>query len=207
MKLQGKTNVVLNLIELENESGVCGLRLATRAFFTGKYKDTNRDIERLLDCEIRAYGTLQVPVPRLSEPGFILHHAICSGKKEFRGSKRNDWVWVRRHLASDTAQAGTLNGRISGRLNVLFKLTSKGIVITQLSYGGLWVLGRVSLSRPRRYKKDVFATNTSKAGYEVQVYQDTGLQVPSVLGQVPSCCVRKEEEKGDRTKGREASLI
>ena len=49
--------------------------------------------------------------------------------------------------------------------------------------------------------------NTSKAGYEVQVYQDTGLQVPSVLGQVPSCCIRKEEEKGNGIKEREASLI
>ena len=42
--------------------------------------------------------------------------------------------------------------------------------------------------------------NTGKTGYKVQVYQDIGLQVPS-------CCVRKEEEKENKNKGREASII
>ena len=37
-------------------------------------------------------------------------------------------MWVRRHPASDTAPAGTLNGRVPGRLDALFKLTSKGVV-------------------------------------------------------------------------------
>ena len=49
--------------------------------------------------------------------------------------------------------------------------------------------------------------NTNKAGYKVQVSGYRVIQVLSILGQVPRCCVRKEEEKGNRTKGREASLI
>ena len=59
----------------------------------------------------------------------------------------------------------------------------------------------------RVYRSVYSPLNTGKAGYEVPVYQDQGLQVPSVLGQVPSCCIRKEEEKGNRIKGKEASLI
>ena len=35
---------------------------------------------------------------------------------------------VKRHPESDTAPAGTLNGRIPSRLDALFKLTSKGVV-------------------------------------------------------------------------------
>ena len=49
--------------------------------------------------------------------------------------------------------------------------------------------------------------NTIKAGYEVQISGYKVIQVLSILGQVPSCCVRKEKEKGNRTKRREVSLI
>jgi len=128
LKLLGKNNLVLNLRDLEHESGVHDLRFATRAFFMRELKDTNSDTERLLDHEIGAYGALQIPVPKLSDKGFVLHHARCSGEKGFRGSKRNNWVWVRRHPASDTVLVGTLNGRVPGRLDALFKLTSKGVV-------------------------------------------------------------------------------
>ena len=66
----------------------------------------------------------------------------------------------------------------------------------------------ISLFGPRRYKRGMYLQrNTNKAGYEVQVSGYRFIQVLSILGQVPSCCVRKEEEKGNRTKGREASLI
>ena len=37
-------------------------------------------------------------------------------------------MWVRRHPASDTVPAGTLNGRVPVRLDAFFKLTSKGVV-------------------------------------------------------------------------------
>ena len=91
-------------------------------------RGTNSDTERLLDHETGAYGTLQIPLPKWSDQGIVLHYARCSGEKRFRESKRNDWVPVRRHPASDTAPAGTLNGRVPGRLDALFKLTSKGVV-------------------------------------------------------------------------------
>ena len=96
-------------------------------------RGTNSDTERLLDHEIGAYGALQIPVPKLSDQGFVLHLARCSIEKRFQGTKRNDWVWVRRHSAMDTAPAGILNGRIPGRLDALFKLVSKGLVY-RLSY-------------------------------------------------------------------------
>ena len=41
---------------------------------------------------------------------------------------RRDWVWVRRHAASDKVRAGILNGRVPGRLNALFKVKYKGTV-------------------------------------------------------------------------------
>ena len=124
----GKKNLLLNLRDLEHESSVHDLRFAKRAFFMKELKDTNSDTKRLLDHEIGAYGALQIPVPKLSDKCFILHHARCFGEKGFRGSKRNDWVWVRRHPTSDTALAGTVNGRVPDRLDALFKLTSKGVV-------------------------------------------------------------------------------
>ena len=97
MKLLGKNNLVLNLRDLEHESGVHDLRFATRAFCIQELKDTNSDTERLLDYEIGAYSTLQILVPKLSDKGFVLHYNRCSVEKEFRGSKRNKWVWVKRY--------------------------------------------------------------------------------------------------------------
>ena len=67
LKLLGKTNLVLNLRDLEPESGVRDLRLATRAFFMREFRDTNSDTVRLLDHDIGAYGAPQIPVPKLSD--------------------------------------------------------------------------------------------------------------------------------------------
>ena len=127
-KLLGKTNMVLNPRDLEHKSGVHDLRLAIRAFFIRELRGTNSDTERLFNHEIGAYGALQIPVPKLSDQGLVLHHARCSGDKRFRGGKRNDWVWVKRYPALDTTPAGTLNGLVPGRLDAFFKLTSKSVV-------------------------------------------------------------------------------
>ena len=89
LKLLGKNNLVLNLRDMEHESDVHDLRFATRAFFMRELKDTNSDTERPLDHEIGAYGALQIPVTKLSNKDFVLHHARCSEEKGFRGSKRN----------------------------------------------------------------------------------------------------------------------
>jgi len=51
----------------------------------------------------------------------------------FRGQWRYDWVWVRRHYASDTARPGMLNGRIPTRLNALYKLKSKEGLVYRLA--------------------------------------------------------------------------
>ena len=64
----------------------------------------------------------------MSDKGFVLHHARCSREKGFQRSKRNDCVWIRRHPASDTAPAGTLNRRVPSILDALFKETSKDVV-------------------------------------------------------------------------------
>ncbi|KAF8418351.1 hypothetical protein EV426DRAFT_520186, partial [Tirmania nivea] len=77
---------------------------------------------------------LQIPVPKFSGSGFLMHVARCTGEKEFRGQQRNDWVWVRRHPASGGRQPNLLNGRIPGSLNALFKLTSKEGMVYRLAH-------------------------------------------------------------------------
>ena len=128
VRLQGKANVVLHLTDQKNESGVHDMRLATTASFMRELSKTNANVERLLDRKIRAYGALQVRVPKLNDQGFVIHVTRCPEESGFRESKRNDWVCVRRHPASDIAESSTLNRRVHGRLDALCKLTSKGLV-------------------------------------------------------------------------------
>ena len=83
----------------------------------------------MLSSDIRAYHCLEIPVPTLCRKGYVFHYVSCTGLTIFRGGeKRNDWVWIRRHPRVDGAQPGSLNGRISGQLNALFKLIKGGIV-------------------------------------------------------------------------------
>ena len=136
LKLDGKIDLgtVSAIADLEHVTGLCDLRLATRVFLTREYKGTNSDILSLLDLEIRAYRSLQIPVPNFSEEGFVLHHARCTGLGEFRGQKRSDWIWVRRHAASDQGQQGSLDGRRVAKLNALFKLKSRDGIVYRLAH-------------------------------------------------------------------------
>ena len=105
LKLQGKIELgtVSNLVELECMTALCDLRIAMKVFLTWEVKGSNSDIQRLLDGDIRAYRWLEIPVARLSGEGYVVHYARCTGLNMFRGQKRSDWVWVRRHRASDVA--------------------------------------------------------------------------------------------------------
>jgi hypothetical protein len=136
LKLAGKFDfgTVSTIADLENVTGLCDLRLATKVFLTRAHRGTNSDIVRLLDWDIRGYRSLQIPVPRFSGLGFLVHHARCTGVGEFRGGKRNDWIWVRRHEESDRMQQGTLNGRRPAKLNALFKLKSEDGTIYRLAH-------------------------------------------------------------------------
>ncbi|KAF8440641.1 hypothetical protein BGX38DRAFT_1205503 [Terfezia claveryi] len=148
LKLRGKIEFgrVGNIAELEHTTAVGDLTLATQIFLTRDVKCTDSDIQRLLEGNIRAYKTLDIPVPKLSGNGFVVHHARCTGLDMFRKQQRSDWVWVRRHRASDVARPGTLNGRIPGRLNALFKLKSKeGIVYRVANVSLLQCIGGSSV--------------------------------------------------------------
>ena len=81
-KIKGKisSGIVSNLNDLEQEAGLKNLESATRAFFT---QELNSDVTRLLKEEIRAYNGLQIPVPKLSGQGFVIHYGRC--KRTFRG--------------------------------------------------------------------------------------------------------------------------
>ena len=114
---------------------LCDIKLAVTPFLL---KEKNSDmLLQVLDADIRAYQCLEIPVARFSGEGFDFHHARCTGSMFRAGQKRSDWVWIRKHPGSDTAQPGSLNGRILGRLNALFKL--KGIE------GKVYRLAHVSL--------------------------------------------------------------
>ena len=89
MKLDGKIDLgtVSAIADLEHVTSLCDLRLATRVFLTWKYKGMNSDILSLLDLDIRAYCSIQIPVPNFSGEGFVLHHARCTGLGSFGVSK------------------------------------------------------------------------------------------------------------------------
>ncbi|KAF8415915.1 hypothetical protein BGX38DRAFT_1244983, partial [Terfezia claveryi] len=102
------------------------IRQGTRGqiFLTRDVKCTDSDIQRLLEGNIRAYK-LDIPVPKLSGNGFVVHHARCTGLD---------------------IRPGTLNGRIPGRLNALFKLKSKeGIVYRVANVSLLQCIGGSSV--------------------------------------------------------------
>jgi hypothetical protein len=132
LKLKGKIEwgLVSSLENLEQVSGLTGLVQATETFL--QREDKGKDDGNRIVQEIRAYRALQIPVPKFSGKGFIMHNARCT--KEFRGKDRQDWVWVRRRGASDQVPAGTLNGRIPGRMNALFKLIRKDGTVYRLAH-------------------------------------------------------------------------
>ena len=136
LKLQRTIHIrrVSNLSDLEYTANLYDLILPTRAFFLTELKVKNSNVARLLNHQIRVYGALLIPVPKLSGEGFVWHHARCSGSAEFRVQRRNDWVCVRRHAALDRTEPGTLNGRMPGRLNALFKLKHKNGKVYRLAH-------------------------------------------------------------------------
>jgi len=137
LQIQGKLNfrTVSNLGDLEQVTGLCDLVLATSAFLRGELGYSEVSISRVLSAGIRAYEVLEISVPKLNGEGFVVHNARCTGLRKFRrGQSRSDWVWVRRHWASEKAGPTALNGHIPARLNALYKLGDKAGEIYRLAY-------------------------------------------------------------------------
>jgi len=86
LKLDSKIDlgIVSTIVDLEHITGLGDLRLPIKVFLTQEYKGTNSDILSLFDLEIRAYRSLQIPVPNFSGEGFVWHHARCTRLGEFR---------------------------------------------------------------------------------------------------------------------------
>ena len=104
LRLQGKIDfgTVSNLRDLEQVTGVCAITLATVMLLRREIRDCNIDESRLLSYEVRGYQALEIPVAKFNGEGFVIHNARCTGLKEFRGGRRrSDWIWVRRHPASE----------------------------------------------------------------------------------------------------------
>ena len=72
LKVQRKIDLLSNFIDLESETGLCDLRLASHAFWMKELKWTNKDPESILDYVIGAYTSLQIPVTSLNKQDLIL---------------------------------------------------------------------------------------------------------------------------------------
>jgi len=92
LKLRGKIElgVVGNLAELEGAMALGDVVLATWVFLTRDGRCTYYDVQLLLEGGIKAYTSLEIPLPRLSRQGFVVHHARCTRLTMFRGHKRSD---------------------------------------------------------------------------------------------------------------------
>ncbi|RPB21015.1 hypothetical protein L211DRAFT_851758 [Terfezia boudieri ATCC MYA-4762] len=132
LKLRGKIKlgIISSLEELERVTGLPDLVLTTETFLRQEVRSMNSDPVGLLVQEIRAYRELQIPVPKFSGEGFIVHSARCT---VFREQERYNWIWVRRQRTSDEA-SGTLNGRIPGRINALLKVISREGMVYRLAH-------------------------------------------------------------------------
>lgn len=92
----------------------------------GAFPDANRLIS---DATVECFQSLVIPVSGFQDDEINTHVARCTGPYLFRKkTQRADWVWVRRREPSNELR-GSLNGRLPGKLNALFKLrtTSQGI--------------------------------------------------------------------------------
>ena len=137
LKLQGKLDfgTVSNLGDLERVTGLCDLVLATRTFLRGELGYSEVSISRVLSAGIRAYEALEIPVPKLNGEGFVVYHARCTGLRKFRREQSwSDWVWVRKHQASEKAGPTVLNRHMPARLNALYKLGDKAVEIYRLAH-------------------------------------------------------------------------
>ena len=96
------------------------------------------DVGRLIsDATVECFQSLSIPVPSFQGDDVNTHVARSTGPRLFRKkAQRSDWVWVKRREASDILR-GSLNGRMPGMLNALFKLRTH----TQ----GVHLLAHVSL--------------------------------------------------------------
>ncbi|KAF8473800.1 hypothetical protein BDZ91DRAFT_845281 [Kalaharituber pfeilii] len=120
MKLMGKVNPekIYSLKLIAEEYQLADLVSATRAYLQ-ELIQTDSDIERLLSGPAELFTALQIPVPDLSDNGFILHHIRCTGRQKFRKrAPRADWAWVEMGRRTNA----TLKGKLPGRIEAFFKL-------------------------------------------------------------------------------------
>jgi len=80
LKLRGKVELgsVSNLGDLESAIASCDLRLARRVFLTANIRCTDSHVRSLLEGDVRAYLCLEIPVPKKSGEGYIVHNARCT---------------------------------------------------------------------------------------------------------------------------------
>jgi hypothetical protein len=135
-KLQGrqKGGKPCTLSDLLDEYNLPDLAELTLSFFQRNELpgfSFDSDEQWLLRCPVEYFNTLRVPVPSWDRQGYVMHHVRSTGNALFRKSDaRADWVWVRRKpVKSDKAKPGSLNGKIPGKLNALFKLRYAGQTI------------------------------------------------------------------------------
>lgn len=54
--------------------------------------ETIANLQRQLDCKMRDYDDVQVPVSKLNNQGFVVRHARYFAQSQFRGGQIYHWV-------------------------------------------------------------------------------------------------------------------
>ena len=86
---------VSNLRYLEQVTPACDITLAAVTFLRQEIRDSGIDETKLVSWKVRGYQALEIPVPKFNGEAFVVHHARCTGLKEFKGGRRSsDWMWV-----------------------------------------------------------------------------------------------------------------
>ena len=85
--------------------------------------DLTSEVAELINAPLETFRTLQVKVEAFDHDGQVIHNLRCTGLDLFRIQQiRHDWVFVRRRRSGRSQALGSLDGRIPGQLNALFKL-------------------------------------------------------------------------------------
>ena len=87
------------------------------------FPDLTSEVAELINAPLEAFRTLQVKVEAFNHDGHVIHDLRCTGPDLFRKQQiRHDWVFVRRRRSGWSQAPSSLDGRIPGQLNALFKL-------------------------------------------------------------------------------------
>ena len=121
IKLKGSVNI-LSLQTLSSEYNLKDLHQLTQAFLPSNTEQAEDSIN-CANWPIEVFNTIEIPMLAYYGDSIVTYQVHCTGPGLFQQRDSHaDWVWVRWRSTSETAPEGSLNSRLVGRLNTLFKI-------------------------------------------------------------------------------------